>query len=129
VKILNKFELIEINKRMIERFGGYHNGKDNILNRNSLNYLIKSIDDYKISGNFDLYYIASKYAISIIKNHIFYDGNKRTGIEASILFLKINKIFLSDKVSDEILVSLALDIESGKSDYDETINWFVENTY
>ena len=39
------------------------------------------------AGLFDL---ATAYAFHIAKNHAFYDGNKRTGLQAAVAFLKVN---------------------------------------
>ena len=40
--------------------------------------------------NSDIYTLASSYAVSIIKNHPFLDGNKRTGFLSMDLFLRMN---------------------------------------
>lgn len=45
---------------------------------------------------------AAVYAFNIICNHIFSDGNKRTGLEA-LAFVKLNGHTLSNNVTNPIL--------------------------
>ncbi len=40
---------------------------------------------------------------NMIPNHIFSDGNKRTGIDACILFLNFNQYKLRPSVTNKIL--------------------------
>jgi death on curing protein len=47
-------------------------------------------------------------AISIIKNHPFVDGNKRTGLHTALVFLELNGV--KTTFSEEELVKLGLDI-------------------
>jgi len=43
-------------------------------------------------GNGDLYEIAAAYAFHIAESQAYFDGNKRTGVEAALDFLEINGI-------------------------------------
>lgn len=56
--------------------------------------------------------MAAAYAYSIIKNHPFLDGNKRTGTAATVVFLQLNYVKISFKKGE--LYSLALAIASSK---------------
>jgi death-on-curing protein len=38
----------------------------------------------------DLYFMAAAYTFHIVKNHPFVDGNKRTGLNAAAMFLRLN---------------------------------------
>jgi len=51
---------------------------------------------------------------SLIRNHAFIDGNKRTGVLAMILFYNLNGYTI--KAAQEDLVALALDIAEGQID-------------
>ncbi len=51
---------------------------------------------------------------SIIKNHPFVDGNKRTGLHAAITFLELNGHDIA--ATDSKLVKLGLDITSNLFD-------------
>jgi death-on-curing protein len=118
-----------VNKKMIASSGGYHNNIDNILNRNSFEYLVGFIEELSIYEDLNIYDIAAKYSFSIIKNHIFCDGNKRTGIESAIIFLKNNGLYLSECVDSDMIIDLALKIESGNFDLRDISGWFEMNTY
>ncbi|AGY75322.1 Death-on-curing family protein [Clostridium autoethanogenum DSM 10061] len=73
----------------------------------------------------DLYpTIESKCAnicFNIMKNHAFVDGNKRTGIYVMLVLLEYNKIKI--RFSQNELVNFATDIESGKIDQKNVVNW------
>jgi death-on-curing protein len=43
-------------------------------------------------GNGDLYDIAAAYAFHIAESQAYFDGNKRTGVQAAADFLEINGI-------------------------------------
>lgn len=43
-------------------------------------------------GNGDLYEIAAAYAFHIAESQAYFDGNKRTAVEAALDFLEINGI-------------------------------------
>lgn len=58
---------------------------------------------------------------SLILNHPFLDGNKRTGTVAMLVFLLINGRTV--KVSKKELVQAALKIEAKKSTLQETAQW------
>lgn len=129
MKFLRSSEIIEINRTMISRYGGLHNGRDNIRNRNSFEYLVDFVKDISDLESVSIYHIAAKYAQQIIKGHIFFDGNKRTGIFTSIVFLKINGVSIKDSVDSDLIVELALKIESGKYNLETISKWFEINTY
>ncbi|MEZ0538278.1 type II toxin-antitoxin system death-on-curing family toxin [Fibrella arboris] len=67
---------------------------------------------------------AAVYCYSIIGNHIFSDGNKRTGLGAALMFLNLNKFDLSPSVDDPLLTDFILAVASGQSSLDECRAWF-----
>ncbi|MCB9294915.1 MAG: type II toxin-antitoxin system death-on-curing family toxin [Lewinellaceae bacterium] len=91
----------------------------------------------------EIYDKAAVYMFNIISNHVFQDGNKRTGLEAALLFLKLNKCSLQEELakiklenkiipktgdtSNEILYDFTIEIASGKLTLEECRNWFKEN--
>lgn len=83
-------EVILINKIVIQKWGGLEGVRDKaliesaILNPQNLFYYQRG----------DIYTIASSYAVSIIKNHGFLDGNKRTGFACMNAFLELNDILI-----------------------------------
>lgn len=59
---------------------------------------------------------------NIICNHIFQDGNKRTGLEAALLFLQLNDHDLV--INDEPLIQFTLDVASGNHSLETVQEWF-----
>lgn len=71
---------------------------------------------------------AAVYCFNIIGNHLFTDGNKRTGLEAALAFLKLNAKRLSRTLPQNDLYEFILKVASGQSSLDECRAWFAEHT-
>ena len=76
----------------------------------------------------DIYKKAACYAFFIIKNHIFYDGNKRTGMKCSQMFLELNGMTLNKSVSDDKIVELALRLAQNTLSLEDLADFFKKNT-
>ena len=119
-------EIILINRKMTLHFGGLFLYPDNIHNRNAFDYLIEAVQA-KVFGRElypDISNKAAAYIFNIICNHIFIDGSKRTGLEAALLFLEKNNFILKFEVTNQELISLALEIAEGQKDFESVVNWF-----
>ena len=81
-------------------------------------------------GGDDLYpSILSKTAAlleSLVANHPFVDGNKRTGIMAALGFLDVNNLRCT--ASSDQLFKLVIDVASGTCDQSQIERWLSENT-
>ncbi len=88
MRYLSKLMLSAINRKTIESHGGNFIDPNNFLNEANLDYLIEIVQS-EMFGE-PLYPTLSEkaglYMYNIISNHIFQDGNKRTGLEAGIVF-------------------------------------------
>ena len=60
----------------------------------------------------DLYEMAAAYLYHLVQNHPFIDGNKRVGLGAALVFLKLNGIEVI-ATQDEI-VDMVLQVAQGK---------------
>ena len=73
--------ICEVNRRMIDSFGGYCVSPDNLQNRGSLEYIL-AVVVFPVYG-VDMYPSLKEKAAAlvqqIVSRHIFWDGNKRTG--------------------------------------------------
>lgn len=104
-------DIIEINRRQVQTYGGSHIPPDNARNAASLKWVLEAIQ-YPL-GNTDLYpTVADKAAAlawTIITRHVFHDGNKRTGMSSLELFLRLNdyRLFATDDEVVEIAVQVA----------------------
>lgn len=62
----------------------------------------------------DVHSKAAAMMHSLIRNHAFIDGNKRTGVLATILFYNLNGFHID--AAQEDVIALALDIAEGQID-------------
>ena len=88
VKYLSEGEIIAINERMVSEYGGLHGVKDLHLLRLAVGRPQMSVafqDAYK-----SIFDKAAALFHSIINNHPFLDGNKRTSLFGAVLFLEYN---------------------------------------
>ncbi len=65
---------------------------------------------------------AAALAFTIIEKQVFYDGNKRTGIQIAWEFIRANGLSL-DLSENKSLEDLAEAIVYGESDYDTLLAW------
>jgi death-on-curing protein len=77
-------------------------------------------------GNPDIAELAAVYAISIVRNHPFVDGNKRTGFAALFTFLGLNGAEFEPPEVDATMAILRL--ASGDLNENEFIDWVRVNT-
>jgi len=105
-------QMIQLNKLSIRKYGGSYGIRDGNLLGSSVfapqNYYFYEIGEKKPTP-FILLRVATKYAFSIIKNHPFIDGNKRTGAISIVIFLKLNDIHLhlDQKEAEDNAVKIA----------------------
>ena len=69
--------------------------------------------------------MAAHLAFSLIKNHPFLDGNKRIGIFAMMVFMKINGLPLA--CTDNELESLGWGLADGSINESELIDWIISH--
>jgi death-on-curing protein len=128
LQVLTVSEIVEINRRMIAEFGGiFLEGDRNLANPGSLEYVLEAIQ-----GSFFGYEpyptIVEKAAAicwRIIANHVFHDGNKRTGMESCRLFLESNGYAM--RIDFEV-VDMALRIATGEVQFPEFVQWVEQRT-
>jgi death-on-curing protein len=70
--------------------------------------------------------LAAAYAFGIVKNHPFFDGNKRTGLIVAFVFLELNGIEV--RASEEDAYQSFIDLASDKLEAKELAAWLVLNT-
>jgi death-on-curing protein len=120
MRFLEVDEIIEINKLTTTEQGGLHGLRDKHL----LESAIANPQNLHHYQNSDIYTLASSYAVSIVKNHPFLDGNKRTGFLSMDLFLRMNgkKIKFSQKNTVEMMVKVA----TSEVEIEELSDWLME---
>jgi len=108
---------------MIDRFGGATGIRDDGLIDSDL---ARATDIYLYENCSDLSKLAAAYAGSIIQNHPFVDGNKRTGFMAAYMFLDLNGATLQ---ADEIsATAMTMSLAASEIGEDEYSSWLAQNT-
>jgi death-on-curing protein len=120
-------DIIYLNRRLIETYGGSFLEPDNFHNRNNLEWVLEAIQ-YPLF-NQDLYpTISHKAAIlawTINDGHVFHDGNKRTSMFTAFLFIDGNR-YHSEATNKEVIdiaMAVAIKHETGFTLVDLT-TWF-----
>ncbi len=126
---LDKEDIILINEQTITAHGGNYTPPFNILKEESLYYVLDIVQS-DIFGEPMYPEISDKaavYLFNIVCNHIFLDGNKRTGLEAALAFLKFNGQRLRKDLPKPELLNFVIKVASGESTLDECRDWFKQN--
>lgn len=126
LKFPTRGNILWLNRRHLENTGGEFFEPENLLNPNSLEWVLEAIQ-YPLFGEALYPTMVEKSAIlgwTIIDGHVFYDGNKRTGMAALEIFLKLNGYYL-DATNDEMEKVAICIASAGKSNYsyDEFVQW------
>jgi death-on-curing protein len=119
-------DITEINRRIIEEFGGFFvEIDDNLLSRGSLEHVLDEIQGAVFGYEPYPTLVEKAAALSwrIIRGHVFHDGNKRTGMESCRLFLDLNKHTMR---IDQDVVVMALRIANNEIEFSEFVSWLTE---
>ena len=119
MRYLTPEQVLFIHARLIAETGGEHGIRD-------LGLLLSAAarPQAAFEGNElypDLYHKAAALMESLINNHPFVDGNKRTGIASAALFLRLNGRLLT--TSNEAVVSFVLSIAKGDESVESIAEW------
>jgi len=106
IRFLNWQELLDIHRRVLEA----HGGLDGILNIGGLKSAL-AMPEASFGSEYlheDLASMAAAYLFHVSESQGFNDGNKRTGVAAALIFLKLNGMDCS--LSDDALYDLTMKI-------------------
>lgn len=103
-------QIIDVNRRMIQAFGGSFEPPNNCRYRQGLEYILDAVKA-PIFGRELFPTLKSKaaaLAYEIISSHAFFDGCKRTGIWVAYEFLVANEVpIYYDRTVEEMAVGMA----------------------
>jgi death-on-curing protein len=124
MRFLTLIEVLELHRRVIEQSGGAFGIRD-------VGLLESAIAQPRMTfGGKDLYPSllekAAALGFSIIMNHPFVDGNKRTGHAATETFLVLNGVEINASVDEQERV--VLEIASGELGREVFVEWLRWNT-
>lgn len=117
-------EAEQIHKILIDTFGGAHGFRDLSALESALKRPFQTFDDKELYPTaIDK---AAALAESILNNHPFIDGNKRTGYVLMRLFLLQNgqDIHATQQDKYEFVISIA----SGKIRFEEIVSWLEKHS-
>lgn len=127
-------QVIRLNRRTVDAHGGNFVPPQNLLHEDSLHYLIEAVEAEMFGEPIypTLPDKAALYMHSIISNHVFQDGNKRTGLGLAMAFLEMNGWKLTSDSEDDgtpdigpdDLYKFTIAVASGERDLDEVRAWF-----
>jgi death on curing protein len=145
MKYLSKIQITRANYHTVKEHGGNFVPPTNFLHEDALDYLIDAVEAEMFGSPLypTLADKASLYLYNIICNHIFQDGNKRTGLEAALFFLRLNDYKLKknlievqrdDKIipvrtgaSQGLLFDFITEVASGKLTLEDCQAWIAAN--
>jgi death-on-curing protein len=117
-------ETEEIHQILISEFGGSEGIRDKEALHSALTRPFQTFD------NRDLYptpiHKAASLIESILINHPFIDGNKRTGYVLMRYFLISNELDIN--ASQQEKYDFVINIASGQSKFDTIVDWLINHT-
>ena len=117
---LRKQEVIDIQSRLIEEFGGSHGLRD----EGALESALAAAENRAFYEEADPAIRAATYAYHLTQAHAFIDGNKRMAAAVAEVLVELNGGQL--KATNDEVVALFLRIAAGELSRDEVEAFFIE---
>jgi death-on-curing protein len=121
--MISIIQVEQIHKSLIDAFGGADGTRDLPGLESALARPFQTFDGNELYPD-----IVSKTAAlieSLLINHPFIDGNKRTAYVVSRILLRSNKLDIN--ASQEEKYQFVVSVASGKTKYDEIVDWLNEH--
>ncbi len=116
--------ILILHNKSIEKYGGAYGIRDQGLMESAI------ARPYQTFGGTELYPTffekAAAIAESLIINHPFVDGNKRTGFLAMIAMLEIGKLDLI--ATEEVAYEATISISTGQLNFEQIVTWLKADT-
>jgi death-on-curing protein len=117
-------QVLFIHARLISETGGAHGVRDVGLLESAVARPQATFDGKPMYP--DIFTQAAALMDSLVNNHPFVDGNKRTGVTAASLFLLLNGFKLIASQAD--VESITLRVATKDVDIEQLAGWFKKNT-
>lgn len=124
MKLLQVKDILLLHNMAIDATGGSHGLRDLGLLESAAGRMVASYDGEDLYPT--LFLKAGALLHSLLMNHPFVDGNKRTAMYSGMTFIELNEYKMTAK-QDEI-VNFALKIEKDKLDVERIASWLKEHT-
>ena len=122
MKRLSVERIKKIHHLMIEETGGMDGVRDEGLLESAVNAPFQTFDDVPLYKTIEAK--AARLGYSLINNHAFIDGNKRTGMMAMLLFLELNGA--GKDYADEEIIRVGLALADGSMDDKALLDWILD---
>lgn len=117
-------QVLFLHAMMISETGGSHGVRDIGMLQSAVSRPKATFEGRDLYS--DIHSIAAAMMHSLIQNHPFLDGNKRTAIAAAVLFLQLNGYeFNADNQEVE---NFTLSVARGEKNLEQISQWLMENT-
>jgi len=124
MKRLRKEQVIRLHEMLLAETGGMPGIRDDGLLESALSA------PYAAFGGFNLYPTiekkAARLAFGLVMNHPFVDGNKRIGILAMLVLLRLNGITI--ECTDEELITLGFNLANGNYTDKDVLTWVLDHS-
>ena len=120
IHYLTPEQMLFLHSRLISTIGGGHGVRDIGMLLSALGRTQATFDGKELYP--DIMMKAAALMDSLVRNHPFVDGNKRTAITASALFLRLNGYLL--QVENREMVLFALACAQSQLSLVEIAEWF-----
>lgn len=120
--MIKQEDVLRIHKLLIDQFGGSHGVRDESSLNSAINRPFATFDQKELYPEpFDK---AAAILESIVTNHPFIDGNKRTGyVIARLLLLKSG---LDIKATQEEKYEMVIAVSKGEWKFDQIKDWITQ---
>lgn len=121
--LLTVDEIIMLHDKLLRATGGLPGLRDRGLLESAVFSINASFDDVEQYPTVEEK--AARLAYALITSHAFADGNKRVGVLAMLMTLRLNGVALQH--TQQELIDLGLSAACGRAGYDEILEWIHEH--
>jgi len=114
-RFLTRKTVEAIHEEQIDTYGGLHGVRD----ENALESAIAAAQNVHHYGGGDVYEVAAAYALHLAESQAYFDGNKRTGVQAAVVFPEacgVDTSPLQARPTYDLMIKIAAH-EAGRSDF------------
>lgn len=122
MKYLTPEQVLFIHSRLVDETGGLHGIRDLGLLQSAVSRPQATFSGKELYP--DVFHKAAALMESLIRNHPFIDGNKRTAITSAGIFLEMNGYFLETSQKELERFTLTMAIE--RVSIQDAAEWFKE---
>jgi death-on-curing protein len=115
---LTKAMVEAFHRESLARFGGADGIRDEGL---LLSALARAENIHAYEPEADVFRLAAAYSSGIVKNHPFVDGNKRTGILSTVVFLGLNDVRL--EFDEAMIFTMVYGLAAGEINESHFADW------